>query len=207
MCIRVPFCDELLGPSFRNALPPISRDWYDQSGRITQKEPPLPKDALREFLEFIESSQPESVEKLMHRVLLKSRELTGAEAGTIFILRGRGRHSRLEAADSQNDVIAVKPASFVLPITTSSIAGYTAATAETVFVDDLYDLSTSVPYTFDRRFDKRHGYHSRSMLSGWSSSSTGEPPDPMLPRHSVTSRPDSSCRSTISSAVQSSAPT
>ena len=165
MCIRVTFCDELLGPSFRNALPPISRDWYDQSGRITQKEPPLPKDALREFLEFIESSQPESVEKLMHRVLLKSRELTGAEAGTIFILRGRGRHSRLEAADSQNDVIAVKPASFVLPITTSSIAGYTAATAETVFVDDLYDLSTSVPYTFDRRFDKRHGYHSRSMLS------------------------------------------
>jgi len=121
--------------------------------------------ALREFLEFIESSKPESVEKLMRRVLLKCRELTGAEAGTIFIRRGRGRHARLEAADSQNDVIAVKPTSFVLPITTSSIAGYTAATGETVFVDNLYDLPTSVPYTFDRRFDKRHGYHSRSMLS------------------------------------------
>lgn len=122
-------------------------------------------DVLREFLEFIEGSKPEPVEKLLHRVLIKSRELTGAEAGTIFIIRGRGRNRRLEAADSQNDVVAVKPAAIVVPITTSSIAGYTAATGETVFVDDLYRLPPRVPYTFDRRFDKRHGYRSRSMLS------------------------------------------
>ena len=121
-------------------------------------------DVLREFLEFIEATEPESVEKLMHRVLLKSRELTGAEAGTIFIVRGRGRSARLEAADSQNDLVAVASASFVVPITTSSIAGYTATTGETVFVDDLYSLTDSVPYTFDRSFDKRHGYRSRSML-------------------------------------------
>ena len=31
---------------------------------------------------------------------------------------GRGNHRRLESADSQNDVIAVKSANFVLPITT-----------------------------------------------------------------------------------------
>lgn len=122
-------------------------------------------DALREFLEFIESSKPESVEKLMHRVLLKSRELTDAEAGTIFIVRGRGRSRRLEAADSQNEIVSVKSASFVVPLTPSSIAGYTATTGETVFVEDLYDLPRTVPYTFDRRFDKRHGYRSRSMLS------------------------------------------
>jgi HD-GYP domain-containing protein (c-di-GMP phosphodiesterase class II) len=122
-------------------------------------------DVLKEFLEFIETSKPEPVERLLQRVLLKSRELTQAEAGTIFIVRGRGNHRRLEAADSQNDVVAVKSASFVLPITTSSIAGYTAATGKTVFVEDLYDLPETVPYTFDRRFDKRHGYRSRSMLS------------------------------------------
>ena len=122
-------------------------------------------DVLREFLEFIESSKPESVEKLMRRVLLKCRELTGAEAGTIFIVRGRGCRRRLQAADSQNDIISVQPASFVVPITTSSIAGYTAATGETVFVEDLYDLSGSFPFTFDGRFDAQHGYRSRSMLS------------------------------------------
>ncbi|HSL18755.1 MAG TPA: HD domain-containing phosphohydrolase [Methylomirabilota bacterium] len=122
-------------------------------------------DVLKEFLEFIESSKPEPVGRLLRRVLLKSRELTGAEAGTIFIVRGRGNGRRLEAADSQNDVIDVATATFVLPITTSSIAGYTAATGETVFVDDLYRLPAGVPYTFDRSFDRRHGYRSRSMLS------------------------------------------
>jgi HD-GYP domain-containing protein (c-di-GMP phosphodiesterase class II) len=121
-------------------------------------------DVLKEFLEFIESSKPEPVGRLLRRVLLKSRELTGAEAGTIFIVRGRGRHRRLEAADSQNEVIDVATATFVLPIMTSSIAGYTAATGETVFVDDLYHLPAGVPYTFDRSFDRRHGYRSRSML-------------------------------------------
>jgi HD-GYP domain-containing protein (c-di-GMP phosphodiesterase class II) len=121
-------------------------------------------DVLREFLEFIESSRPEPVGRLLRRVLLKSRELTGAEAGTIFFVRGRGPSRRLEAADSQNDVVPVAPATFVLPITTSSIAGYTAATGETVFVDDLYDLPATVPFTFDRSFDRRHGYRSRSML-------------------------------------------
>ena len=122
-------------------------------------------DVLKEFLEFIETSKPEPVARLLRRVLLKSRELTGAEAGTIFIVRGRGKGRRLEAADSQNDVITVATATFVLPITTSSIAGYTAATGETVFVDDLYRLGAGVPYTFDRSFDRRHGYRSRSMLS------------------------------------------
>ncbi|MEE4272043.1 MAG: HD domain-containing phosphohydrolase [Thermoanaerobaculales bacterium] len=122
-------------------------------------------DVLREFLEFIEGSKPEPVEKLLHRVLLKCRRLTGAEAGTIFIVRGRGAHRRLEAADSQNDVIAVRPASFRVPITTSSIAGFTAATGETVFVEDLYNLPDDVPYTFDHSFDAKHGYHSRSMLA------------------------------------------
>jgi len=122
-------------------------------------------DVLREFLEFIESSKPEPVERLLHRVLLKSRRLTGAEAGTIFMVRGRGPHRRLEAADSQNDAISVRPASFRVPITTSSIAGYTAATGETVFVDDLYNLPDGVPYTFDGSFDAKHGYRSRSMLA------------------------------------------
>ena len=47
---------------------------------------------LEEFLEFIEVSRPQPLQRLLRRVLLKSRQLTGAEAGTIFIVRGRGPH-------------------------------------------------------------------------------------------------------------------
>ena len=36
-------------------------------------------EALKEFLEFIETSKPQPVKHLLRRVLLKSRELTGAD--------------------------------------------------------------------------------------------------------------------------------
>jgi HD-GYP domain-containing protein (c-di-GMP phosphodiesterase class II) len=122
-------------------------------------------DVLREFLEFIEYSKPQPVGELLSRVLLKSRGLTEAEAGTVFIVRGRGKTKRLDAADTQNDRIELEPASFVLPINQASIAGYTAATGETVFVADLYNIPDSLPFSFDPRFDRDHEYCSRSMLS------------------------------------------
>jgi HD-GYP domain-containing protein (c-di-GMP phosphodiesterase class II) len=122
-------------------------------------------DVLREFLEFIEYSKPQPVADLLSRVLLKSRHLTGAEAGSVFIARGRGETRRLEAADIQNDRVELEPASFVVPVNTSSIAGYTATTGETVFVADLYNIPDSLPFRFDQSFDRKLGYTSRSMLS------------------------------------------
>jgi HD-GYP domain-containing protein (c-di-GMP phosphodiesterase class II) len=122
-------------------------------------------DVLREFLEFIEYSKPQPVAQLLRRVLLKSRGLTGAEAGTVFIVRGRGSTRRLEAADTQNDRVELEAANFVVPVNTSSIAGYTAATGETVFVADLYNIPDLLPFKFDPSFDRIHGYSSRSMLS------------------------------------------
>ncbi|MCK5378848.1 MAG: GAF domain-containing protein, partial [Acidobacteria bacterium] len=120
---------------------------------------------LHEFLEFIEVSRPQPIEELLRRVLLKSRRVTGAEAGTIFLVRGRGATRRLEASNAQNDVVPLEPAQFVVPVRQSSIAGFTAITGETVFVDDLYDIPADVPYTFDPSFDLNLGYCSRSMLS------------------------------------------
>lgn len=122
-------------------------------------------DVLREFLEFIEYSKPQPAGELLSRVLLRSRALTEAEAGTVFIVRGRGKSKRLEAADTQNDRIELEPANFVLPVNKASIAGYTAATGETVFVADLYNIPDSLPFSFDPSFDREHGYRSRSMLS------------------------------------------
>ena len=122
-------------------------------------------DVLREFLEFIEYSKPQPAGELLRRVLLKSRHLTNAEAGSVFIVRGRGKTMRLEVADIQNDQVPVEPANFIVPINKKSIAGYTAVTGETVFVADLYAIPESLPFNFDRSFDKDTGYRCRSMLS------------------------------------------
>jgi len=120
---------------------------------------------LLDFLEFIEVSRPQSLDTLLGRVLMKSRDLTGAEAGTIFIIRGRGRNRRLVAADAQNDVISLRKMQIVLPLDQRSIAGYTAVTGETVFIDDLYTINEGKPYHFDPSFDRKLGYCSRTMLT------------------------------------------
>jgi HD-GYP domain-containing protein (c-di-GMP phosphodiesterase class II) len=134
-------------------------------GLVLAKRAEVQMDVLREFLEFIGYSKPQPAEELLRRVLLKSRRLTGAEAGTVFIIRGRGKTRRLEAADTQNDRLDLEPANFVVPMNTSSIAGYTAVTGETVFVADLYDIPDELPFDFDQSFDRHHGYRCRSMLS------------------------------------------
>lgn len=120
---------------------------------------------LLDFLEFIEVSKPQPLGGLLSRVLLKSRRLTGAEAGTIFIVRGRGSSRRLEAADAQNDVVSLDNVPIVLPLNETSIAGFIAVTGETVFIDDLYAIPASKPFSFDPSFDRRLNYCSRSMLA------------------------------------------
>lgn len=122
-------------------------------------------DLLREFLEFIESSGPRTADAILDRVLLKSRRLTGAEAGTIFVVRGRGVTRRLAAVSVQNDVVDVELEDLVVPITTGSVAGFTAVTGDTVFVDDLSRIPAGVPYHFDPSFDEAIGFRSCTMLS------------------------------------------
>ena len=121
-------------------------------------------DLVQEFLEFIDLAPGGSVAGLSSRVLLKCRELTGAEAGSIFILRGRGAHRRLEATSLQNDAVRTQSALFVIPIDPGSIAGHVAATGETVFIDDVDALDPALPYRFNRGFDERTGYRTRSIL-------------------------------------------
>lgn len=122
-------------------------------------------DLLREFLEYIESSGPRTAAAILDRVLFKSRRLTGAEAGTIFVVRGRGTRRRLVAVSVQNDVVAVEREDLVVPISPDSVAGFTAVTGDTVFVEDLTRIPARLPYRFDPSFDRAIGYHSRTMLS------------------------------------------
>jgi HD-GYP domain-containing protein (c-di-GMP phosphodiesterase class II) len=119
---------------------------------------------VQEFLEFIDAVPRRSVAGLSARVLLKCRRLTRAEAGSIFILQGRGAARRLEATSLQNDAVAAPSALFVIPIDPSSIAGHVAATGETVFIDDVATIDPALPYRFNRAFDERSGYRTRSIL-------------------------------------------
>ncbi|MBT6441878.1 MAG: HD domain-containing protein [Alphaproteobacteria bacterium] len=118
-----------------------------------------------EFLEFIEQPRQQSLKGLLGRVLNKAREITGAEAGTIFIRRRRGASEWLEARSVQNERIRLNKSDFRIPLDPASIAGFVATSGETVIIDDLYDIPGDLPFSFDRTFDITSGYRSRSMLA------------------------------------------
>jgi HD-GYP domain-containing protein (c-di-GMP phosphodiesterase class II) len=120
---------------------------------------------LVDFLEFIDRGRTYSLERLLERVLLKARQVTHAEAGTIFIVRRDGARRHLEPGSVQNDAVRIARRKLLLPVTRRSIAGYVAATGETLFLDDLYAIPKQRPYRFHHESDAATGYLSKTMLA------------------------------------------
>jgi HD-GYP domain-containing protein (c-di-GMP phosphodiesterase class II) len=118
----------------------------------------------QEFLVFIDESTTLSTKLLAERVLAKCRRLTDAEAGSIFIMRGKGPDRHLEALSLQNDAMKTPRKLFVIPMTPASIAGHVATTGDIVFVDDVDRIPGGVPYRFNRTFDLKSGYQTRSIM-------------------------------------------
>jgi len=109
------------------------------------------------------------IDRLLNLILEKSRYVTGADAGSIYVTEGdaddaQGRRMRFKL--SQNDSMRYESAEFVIPVSMESIAGTAALTKQIINVADVYvaDADDSLPYGFDESFDKRTGYRTVSML-------------------------------------------
>ncbi|MBT7757999.1 MAG: transcriptional regulator, partial [Rhodospirillaceae bacterium] len=116
-----------------------------------------------EFLEFVERQPRQSVRQLMNKVLLKSRLMTGAEAGTIFIVRNKGAQRWLKPISLQNDAVRIGSNDFIVPITTKSIAGFVASSGEIVRIHDVYNIPSGKPYSFNPD-NELANYHTMSVL-------------------------------------------
>jgi len=116
-----------------------------------------------EFLDFVEKQPRQSVRQLLGKILLQSRLLTGAEAGTIYIVRRHGRERHLEAASAQNDRIKLKARGYKLPIESPTIAGFVARSGQTLMLPDVYAIPPGQPYRFNPAAEFP-GYRTRSMM-------------------------------------------
>ena len=75
---------------------------------------------------------------------------------------GRGFHlARRVGEHETRRLLHGQPVELSVP----SIAGYVAKTGNLVNVPDAYALPLDQPYTFDRQWDDRTGYHTRSVLA------------------------------------------
>jgi GAF domain-containing protein len=106
----------------------------------------------------------------LQQLLTTARQLTGAEAGTVYVRRGES----LEFAAVQNDVLARqvgaeevrrRVASRPLSLRENSIASYVMVTRTTVNLRDAYAIPVDRPYTLLREVDRKTDYRTRSMLA------------------------------------------
>ncbi len=115
-------------------------------------------------------SAQRDVHKLMELILSSSRQLTAADAGSLYLVeRGKDHDAttddQLRFSWTQNDSIEVPFEEFAMPLAETSIAGYAALSGQAVNVADAYDLPPGSPFRYGRSFDQRSGYRTKSILS------------------------------------------
>lgn len=120
---------------------------------------------LGEFMNIARAMTTErDVGKLLDLILEKARITTGADAGSIYVVEGDEKGRSLRFKLTQNASVRFDAREFVMPLSARSIAGFCALQKETINLPDVYDLPPGSPYGFDRSFDERIGYVTRSML-------------------------------------------
>jgi len=105
---------------------------------------------------------------LLGSLLYETRALTGADAGSIFLVERK----KLQFSYVQNDSLFHKDflsnkyiyTNNEIDINESSIAGYVASTSRPLLIDDAYNLDPSYPFSFNPYFDQISSYRTVSML-------------------------------------------
>jgi HD-GYP domain-containing protein (c-di-GMP phosphodiesterase class II) len=110
-------------------------------------------------------SSQRDINALLTLILSKTREITAADAGSLYLVAedNQGRHLRFML--TQNDSLEFPYQEFVLPLTEHSMAGYTALRGEVLNFADAYEIPAGRPFHFNDSYDRDSGYHTRSLLT------------------------------------------
>jgi len=127
-------------------------------------------DKLSQLLKINEElNHIKDIDSLLDTILYETRRLTNADAGSIFLLEERS----LNFSYVQNDTLRKRDAlnnkqiysSLSIPVNDRSIAGYVALQRQSLNLDDVHKLDSSVPYSFNNSFDEIAGYTTKSMMT------------------------------------------
>lgn len=102
---------------------------------------------------------------LLDLILRKCREVTQADAGSLYLAEETpDREKILRFKLSQNDSFNLSYREFTMPVSRASIAGYVALSGISLNLSDVYHLPPGAAYRFDRAWDEKTGYRTKSML-------------------------------------------
>ena len=104
---------------------------------------------------------------LLEMILTQARHITQSDGGSLYLVEGRDTPTpRLRFKLAQSDTLkSTGFVEFTMPLDHASLAGYVCSTGENLVIDDVYFLPPDVEYSFNRSFDERVGYRSKSMLT------------------------------------------
>ena len=104
---------------------------------------------------------------LLELILTQARQITQADGGSLYLVEGRDTPApKLRFKLTQSDTLSSAGfVEFTMALNHASIAGYVCSTGEPLVIDDVYFLPPDVEYSFNRSFDERNAYRSKSMLT------------------------------------------
>jgi hypothetical protein len=105
---------------------------------------------LGELIEIARALTTErEIDKLLNLILEKARFVTGADAGSMYVVEGDDpvpSRRLLRFKLSQNDSLSFDSREFTMPISARSIAGYVALEQKTLRLDDVYEMPPGSPF-------------------------------------------------------------
>ena len=148
-------------------------------GDVADTEGPDPRDEVQrlryEIEELIATGRALASERdtrtLLSLILKRCREMTGADAGSVYVLEGEGAPAdkTLHFMLSQNDSLRIDFQEFSLGVDAKSIVGKAVLDARPINIADLeaLDQPGQNPWgvQHNRSFDQKSGYRARSMLT------------------------------------------
>jgi HD-GYP domain-containing protein (c-di-GMP phosphodiesterase class II) len=114
-------------------------------------------------------SAERDIDTLLGLILQKSREITGADAGSLYLVQ-RASGNGGDGVDTmrfklaQNDTMPLPFEEKTMPLDKRSIAGYVAVTGQKQNLADAYHPPAGTSFTISRSFDEVSGYRTKSML-------------------------------------------
>ena len=111
-------------------------------------------------------SSQRDVRELLNLILAKAREITRADAGSLYLIEEDAEgHRQLRFMLTQNDSLVFPFKEFTLPLAEDSMAGYTALRGKVVNFADAYHIRTEMPFHFNDNYDRESGYRTKSLLT------------------------------------------
>ncbi len=114
-------------------------------------------------------SSERNTERLLDMIVRKAREVTRSDAASLYLVEPDGKGGQqLRFKYTINESLDVESCvqfqELTIPVSYQSMAGFVAESGIPLNIEDVYQMPIEAPYGFNRSFDEKTGYRTKSML-------------------------------------------